>query len=247
MDAVDEIIDVHSHIYQYSREELEELTSYTPPFKIIGVGENLETSKVVIELADRYSGKIIPCVGLHPWNVDNSRELDGLLSLAISEQIDCIGEVGLDKKFVGGTFNKQAEVFTRFLEYAKENNSVLNIHAAGAWREVFDLLLKHDIGRAMFHWYTGPVDLVRDIEYAGYYISINAAIIIQEKSRKIASVIPDNIMLLESDGPYNYRGLRLSSKYILKAAEIVGKLKELDSREVIIRANQNARRLFKIL
>jgi len=246
LNDINEIIDVHSHVYQYSKDELKELTNPMSPFKIIGVGEDLETSRIVIELADKYSGKIIPCVGLHPWNIDSSYELDDVLSLAISEQVDCTGEVGLDKKFVEETFSRQMEVFIRFLEYAKENNTVLNIHAAGAWQEVFDLLLKYDISRAMFHWYTGPINLIKDIEYAGYYISINAAIIIQEKSRKIASRVPENIMLLESDGPYNYKGLRLNSKHILKAAKIIGDLKGMKPKEVVKKANENAKRLFNI-
>ncbi|MCE4614704.1 MAG: TatD family hydrolase [Desulfurococcales archaeon] len=246
LECINEIIDAHSHIYRYSKGELEELTKTESPYRIIGVGEDLETSRIIIELSDRYKDKLIPCIGLHPWNINGFHELDDILSLAISEQIDCIGEIGLDKKFVEETFTRQTQVFKRFLEYAKENNNVLNIHAAGAWKDVFELLIKNDIGRAMFHWYTGPINLIKDIEYAGYYVSINAAIIVQEKSRIIASSVPENIMLLESDGPYNYRGLRLNSKHILEAAEIVGKLKEMSAEEVIKRSNENARRLFKI-
>ena len=239
------IVDAHSHVYQYSREELEQLLSSTPSFIIVGVGEDLDTSKMVVELAEKYEGKIYPCVGVHPWNIDGGTgEVDDVLSLAMAEQVDCIGEVGLDKKFVIETFDKQVPVFTRFLEYAKENNMVLNIHAAGAWREVFDLLIKHDVSRALFHWYTGPIDLLKDIEYSGYYVSINAAIIIQEKSKRIAEKVPLNIMLLESDGPYNYRGLRLNSRYILEAAKIIGSLRGLTSDEVIRISNENAMSLF---
>ncbi|MEB3758016.1 MAG: TatD family hydrolase [Desulfurococcales archaeon] len=241
----DIVVDAHSHVYQYSREELEQLLSSKPSFLIVGVGEDFDTSKMVVELAEKYEGRIYPCVGVHPWNIDGGTgEVDDVLSLAMAEQVDCIGEVGLDKKFVIETFDKQVPVFTRFLEYAKENNMVLNIHAAGAWREVFDLLIKHDVSRALFHWYTGPIDLLKDIEYSGYYVSINAAIIIQEKSKRIAEKVPLNIMLLESDGPYNYRGLRLNSRYILEAAGIIGSLRGLTQDEVIRISNENAMSLF---
>ncbi len=243
---IDEVIDSHSHVYQYRKEELDEYFSKDTPYIAVGVGEDYETSVSVLELASQYPGKIIPCVGLHPWNMKQAGELEDILSLAVSEQVSCIGEVGLDKKFVEETYERQLEVFTRFLEFARENDVVLNLHAAGAWRDVFDLLIKYDVPKAVFHWYTGPIDLIKEIEYAGYYVSINAAILIQEKSKRTASATPMNIMLLESDGPYNYRGLRLNPSYIPRAAEIIGSLKNVDPVSVIHAANNNARLLFGI-
>jgi len=58
----------------------------------------------------------------------------------------------------------------------------LNIHAAGTWKEVLEYLIKYDINRALIHWYTGPIDLVKEIERLGYYISINPALKVGQKS-----------------------------------------------------------------
>lgn len=140
---------------------------------------------------------------------------------ALAGRASCIGEVGLDKKFVPQTFEKQLPVFRRMVEAAVERGLPLNIHSPGAWRDVYRVLRDYGVEKAVFHWYTGPLDLLREIVSAGYYVSVNAALKVQAKMRRVAREAPLESIVLESDGPYRYRGLELSPRMIPEAARLV--------------------------
>ncbi len=227
------MIDIHSHIHEFDNKELGALLNKAENIVIVGVGDDLESSKRVIELSRSYS-QIAPCVGLHPWSVKRSesiREAVLIVKLALENNIKCLGEVGLDTKFVPQTIELQREVFKVFLEAARDNGLFLNLHTAGTWEEVFNLLVRYDIDAANFHWYTGPKTLLKDIETHGYTISINPAVKIQKKHQEIVRVAPIEVMLTESDSPYEYRGLRLTPLMISDTIRIIANIKALGIEE----------------
>jgi TatD DNase family protein len=97
----------------------------------------------------------------------------------------------------------------------------------------------------LIHWYTGPLDLLETIRDLGYYISINPAVTIQKKHQEAAKTADRRFVLVESDGPYEYRGMRLTPPAILKTVE---KLAELwDAAEDYVRevVETNAKRLWR--
>ncbi|HDD56745.1 MAG TPA: hypothetical protein ENG18_01845 [Nitrososphaeria archaeon] len=100
-------------------------------------------------------------------------------------------------------------------------------------------MLKMDVRRALFHWYTGPIRLLKDIGEAGYYISINPAVKIQPKHRRILENAELEMIITESDGPYNYRGLKLKPTMISDLIEFISNIKDVDriSLEKIIERN----------
>lgn len=218
------LVDVHAHAYEYSEGELNEILR--EGVNLVSVGEDLDSSLRNIDLAERY-GAVMPCAGIHPWNVSKTsatvlRDLERVVSRS---NVVCIGEVGLDTKFFPETIDRQREFFVAQLRIGKEFSLPLNLHAAGAWGEVFDHLVKFDIDKALFHWYTGPMELLSKIEESGYYISINPSIRLQEKHRKIAEAASLDVILLESDGPYNYRGMRLTSLLLKETLSYLSSIK----------------------
>ncbi len=227
------IIDIHCHIHEFDEEELKASLNQAENIVIVGVGDDLESSKKVIELSKNYN-QIAPCIGLHPWSVkrkESIKEALLIVKLALKNNIKCLGEVGLDTKFVPQTIELQREVFKVFLEAARDHDMFLNLHTAGTWEEVFNLLVRYDIGAANFHWYTGPRTLLKDIEAHGYTISINPAVKIQKKHQEIVRVAPIEIMLTESDSPYEYRGLRLTPLMISETLRIIANIKALGVEE----------------
>jgi len=156
----------------------------------------------------------------------------------------CIGEVGLDRRFVPQTFDRQLEFFRTFVTWARDYDLPLNIHAPDAWRDVLELVRRSDVERVLIHWYTGPLNLLNEIRDYGYYISINAAIRIQEKSRLVAKEAPLDVILLESDGPYEYRGITLEPPMVRDAARIVAEIKGVKVEELWERIGENFSRLF---
>lgn len=205
-------IDMHNHGYEFKEEVL---LRFKNDYILVMVSEDLETSYITIDLSNKYSF-IKPCIGIHPWNVEKAsmNDLEKIIEIIEKENIECLGEIGLDKKFVAKTIDKQRMFFKKFLELAQEYDLLLNLHAAGTWREVLDLLIKYDINRAYFHWYTGPINLLDEIADKGYFIGANPAWKIQNKHKRILENVSLNIILTESDAPYRYRGLEMSPELI---------------------------------
>jgi len=229
------LVDAHCHAHAFSDAELREFSE----IRIIAVSEDLESSRRTIGLSKRFNN-IIPFVGIHPWSLESisEKELEEVLKILRLSGAMGIGEVGVDGR-IKRSIRRQVEVFKLFCEISAELDLPMNIHALDAWDQVFEIMLKMDVRRALFHWYTGPIKLLRDIGEAGYYISINPAVRIQPKHRRVLENAELDMIITESDGPYNYRGLRLKPTMISDLMEFISNVKGVDriSLEKIIERN----------
>lgn len=236
------IYDSHVHCY-----ELEgQLSSFVGKYVIACVAEDISSSEKVLRYSSEFEN-IVPCVGVHPWNISSagfSSIKQFFSDLLKREEVKCLGEVGLDKRFVPHTFDAQLEAFKFFVELAREYGLALNLHAANAWREVYEIVNRHDIEGAVFHWYTGPHDLLEEITGSGYYIGINPAWKIQRKHLAIAERAPLDKVLTESDAPYKYRELELSPAMIEETIELLAKIHKVSRAEVELGIERNFRELF---
>ena len=222
------LVDAHCHAYGFDEGELKEFSEIW----LVSVAEDLESSVQNVELSRKYS-HIFPFAGIHPWNVKDYDEesLHGIAELAWEGNIQGFGEIGLDKRY-GKMWERQLKLFERFCELACELNLPVNVHALGAWKEALDVLQKHSIKRALIHWYSGPPELLKEIEALGYYVSINPSVEIQPKHMRILERVSVDMILTESDGPYVYRGLYLKPTMIEKLVETIADVKELTVKEV---------------
>ncbi|NPA23764.1 MAG: TatD family hydrolase [Crenarchaeota archaeon] len=236
------IVDAHCHLHEFQDVTIEKIVR---EYTIIAVSDDYPSSIRTLELASKYSS-VVPCVGIHPWMVDkiDRDEVDKIRKIACEAM--CIGEVGLDTKFVPETIERQREIFHEMLKIAKELSLPVNLHCAGTWREVYDLVLKYDVDRANFHWYTGPLELLDEIVEKGFYVSINPAVKIQRKHQEVVRRLPLENMLLESDGPYEYRGIRMEPFLIRETIDMVSRIKSVDPSRVIEICRENAKRFLKI-
>jgi len=236
-------VDAHCHLYEFDNRDIEEFKNIL----IIAVSDDAKSSYKTIELAEEYSN-IIPAIGLHPWSlkeVNPKRELKEIRELVEKYDVKVLGEIGLDKKFVPETFSIQRMVFRELLGLAREYGLRVNLHAAGAWREVFNEVLLYDLDSVVFHWYTGPLDLLDEIVAQGYYISINPAIKVQEKHRRVLEYVKLDYILTESDGPYDYRGLKLTPKIIPDLLNIISTIKRVPENDIKWKVYENFRRYLK--
>ncbi len=241
------LMDAHCHLHEYGEDEIKSIMDLN--IYVVAVSDDYKSSIRTIEISRKY-GLVIPAVGLHPWNVDHNcknevANIEGLLS--VDKSIRILGEVGLDKKFKPYTIQLQDAVFRRFIEMAREKGLALNIHAANAWADVLDILYRNDISLAILHWYTGPLDLVKEIMDRGYYITVNQAITIQQKYRDIIRIAPLDIILVESDAPYRYRGLVFHPKEILGIYKYIAELKSMSLDEVEKSIVENSYRFLRAL
>ncbi len=242
------LLDAHCHLHEFDDYEIQSFEMLADKVAIVAVSDDAKSSKRTLELARKFR-HVIPCVGIHPWSVHEAgkEDVNEVEKLAGEPDVLCIGEVGLDKKFVPHTFQKQVEVFSKMLSLAKEYGLVVNVHAPDAWRDVLDMLLKYDIDKAIIHWYTGPLNLLEEIVSVGYFITVNPAVKIQRKHVRAVSNAPLTNLLPESDGPYVYRGLRLEPKMVREVIREVAKIKGVSEAAVESAFTTNLRRLFPII
>lgn len=101
------LYDAHTHLHEFLDSRIAE---FVKEIVVAAVSDDYPSSRRTIDLSGNYEN-IVPCVGIHPWNVDKVgldelRQVEKLLPEA-----KCIGEVGLDRRFVPQTFNRQVEFF----------------------------------------------------------------------------------------------------------------------------------------
>lgn len=160
-------------------------------------------------------------LGLHPLlAAKNICELS--LFSQFVDQTSYIGEIGLDFSKEGfSTKDEQIFVLRKLLEKLKGKKKIISVHSRKAERVLFDLLCEYDIQNVIFHWYSGPIDLIPSIISKGYYFSINEAMTISNNGRVIIEKIPRNRILTESDAPYN-------NKSDIKKAQINMQITEIE-------------------
>ncbi len=146
--------------------------------------------------------KIRLALGMHPLMAD-SHKIEFDLFLKNIDKTSYIGEVGLDFS-KEGIFTKdiQIDTFYKILKAVSGQKKILSIHSRKAEKEVLDLLINNNIQTAIFHWYSGGLNLIDTIAEAGYFFSINPAMVKSMSGRKIISKIPKNLILTETDGPF---------------------------------------------
>jgi len=200
------LIDAHSHVDRYSLVDEEalalalgeivehEILTISNSMDLPSYRHNLEISA----LCDL----VVPIFGVHPWNapeyVHCLTELDEYIA-----QSPMIGEIGLDHYFVEGAsaHADQRKVFEYFLSAARQQNKIVSLHTKGAEQEVLELLDRYDLQRVIVHWYSGPMDILRELVARGAYFSVGIELRYSDQARAIAAEIPDSQLLTETDNP----------------------------------------------
>ena len=142
-------------------------------------------------------------LGLHPLLASESIN-DLALFNSLLNQTSYVGEIGLDFSKEGiATKNTQIIVLKSLLESLRGKQKIISVHSRKAERVLFDLLCEYNIQNVIFHWYSGPVDLIPSIISKGYYFSINESMTRSKNGRAILEQIPRNRILTETDAPYN--------------------------------------------
>lgn len=144
-------------------------------------------------------------LGLHPLlAAENRKELT--LFKRLVDQTSYIGEIGLDFSTEGiATKNEQISVLWEVLATIKGKKKIVSVHSRNAEKELLDMLCEFEIKNVIFHWYSGPVDLIPAIIERGFYFSINESMCRSKNGQSIIGKISREKILTETDAPYNKR------------------------------------------
>jgi TatD DNase family protein len=269
------IIDTHAHLYELSDPSavLADCAA-SGVSDVVALGVDLSSNQkhvgILKALGTRHKaqdtgGTSVLCpsvhlaLGLHPGNITSPADTDACLAFMrenIKEAI-AIGETGLDfwYKWVRKDDEKkreQREVFDRHLALAKEFDLPVVIHSRGAWRECLEQTISSGVRRAEFHWYSGPVDVLKDLLDAGFLVSFTPALAYSPEHRKAAELAPPDRILIETDTPVAYAqvqgGDKIAStpKDVWRTLKLLSELKAVPEDELLQTVNANAKRFFDI-
>ena len=196
------LVDAHAHFDMYGDDldtalsEIEELSGPT-------LSNSLDPPSYErnLEIAER-SKLVVPLFGIHPWSapewVDRLDELGD-----VAARTPMLGELGLDHRFVedGSQYPAQDAVFDFLLSEARMRDRSVNLHTAGAEREVLAALDRHGIERMIVHWYSGPFDVLDALIERGTYFTMGFGVSHHEHVRDLAAAIPEDRLLTETDNP----------------------------------------------
>lgn len=251
-----ELIDTHAHLEEVKdlREAIRRAIKVGVT-AIIAVGSDYESNLWVIRESQKYETsklRIYPALGLHPWDLDTSRieETISLIEKNINN-IVALGEVGLDYWYKDARKSDsikevQREVFWRILNLARENDKPVSVHSRGAWIDCVDMTIETGVKRAVFHWFSGPLEALKKILDYGYYVSATPAAAYNKEHKKIIMKAPLENIVLETDSPVVYEGEAAEPAHITKALKAVAELKGESIEFVAEKTTENARKLFKI-
>ena len=242
-----QLIDTHAHL-----DEIKDIDGALRRAReagiraVIGLGSDLASNQRIMELCGRYPGYVFPSLGLHPWRLETD-DLEANFSLIERELPGCLalGEVGLDFA-IKTPKDRQAEVLGRLLEMATREKKPVLLHARRAWAEALDLLKTYDVRRAVFHWYSGPASVLKEILAGGYFISATPAAAYSEKHRQAIQMAPLNQLLLETDSPEVYQGVPSEPKDLLTVLTSVSELYGKEKEEIAGQTFMNAQGFFKL-
>jgi len=203
------LIDAHVHLDKYGDlldQALQEID--TEPIFTVATAMDLPSYLELQRIAER-SSLVLPTFGIHPRRaaeyVDRLTEIGRYI-----ETSPGIGEIGLDFHWVkdSATYPAQRKVLEYFIAAAREQKKFVNLHTKAGEKEILDLLERYDIKRAIIHWYSGPMDILRALIDYGCYFTIGVEVLYSDYIKAIARTIPDHLLLTETDNPGALRWLK---------------------------------------
>ena len=195
------MIDVHCHIDQFAK-----------PFEIAKKAEDKGIITIAVTSLPEHFKLGYPhlanfkhvriALGYHPMLAGN-KKFDENLFRSLAIKTSYIGEIGLDFS-EKDTSKRQMQLDTlqRIFNIIKDRPRFISLHSRRAEKSLFDLVNDNKLKKAVFHWYSGPLNLIDKLINAGHYFSINPAMIKSKNGQKIIERIPSDRVLTETDGPY---------------------------------------------
>lgn len=201
------MIDAHAHLEELHNLEVEfEKARLAGVIGIIAVGSDLASNKRVLEISRSHHGFVFAALGLHPWSLrEGFSQGVEFIEQSIDECV-ALGEVGIDY-WIKKDRRLQLAAFMEILDLAERHEKPLILHTRGAWRNAFELVSERRIKKAVFHWYSGPLDTLRELLDRGFYVSATPAVEYSEPHRQALKEVPLERLLLETDAPVVYKGL----------------------------------------
>jgi TatD DNase family protein len=141
-------------------------------------------------------------IGLHPAHLGETSPAIREAFLAQLAAARYVGEVGLDgNDRLRSTMPAQIAFLRSWLPRIRVGQFV-SLHSRNAAVEIRNELVQATTPPLVLHWFTGSVEIARDLLGAGHFFSFNPRMVTSASGRRIINVVPPDRALAESDAPY---------------------------------------------
>ncbi len=254
------IIDTHSHIYvddfDSDIEDVVERAKKIGVEKILLPNVDLDSIDSMLSISKRFPDICIPMMGLHPTSVNHAFEeqLNGMYTYLQKQDFCAVGEIGIDLYWDKTFLKEQIEAFKIQLQWAREFNLPIVIHAREAFAEIFKVLDNAEIENltGVFHSFSGGVEEATKImAYGGFKMGINGVVTFKNSDLdEVLTHVPIENIVLETDAPYltpvPFRGKRNEPSYLEYVIQKLVQVYNLSEEEICRITTSNAKALFNL-
>lgn len=193
--------------------------------------------------------------GTHPHRAHEEPDttVEQILALAAHPKCIAIGEAGLDYHYDKSPRDVAERVFRVHIDAARRSGLPLVIHSRDADDDMA-AILRDEMGKgafkALLHCFTSSRELAMTGLELGLYVSFSGVLTFRTSDalRAIATDIPFNRLLVETDAPYlapiPYRGKRNQPAYVTETAKVLAQVKGVEPQDIARITTANVLRLF---
>lgn len=217
---------------------------------------DVDTIEPLLDLVNKYPDNCLPMMGLHPGsvNADWQEQLNKMKPYFSSHKMVAVGEIGMDLYWDKTYLEEQKLAFRQQVEWAKELNLPVVIHAREAFDEIFEIVDEMIDERlsGVFHCFTGTIEQAYKImSYPNFMMGIGGVVTYKKAAMDLVlKEVPLEYIILETDAPYltpvPFRGKRNESSYLVHIADKLAEIYNLPLNKIAEITSENAKRLFKI-
>lgn len=251
-------IDTHTHLYadtfSQDRDVVVQKAIELGVTKMLLPNIDKDSIAGMLEMEQKYPLNCFPMMGLHPTSVEEDWEAQLALveKHLFARKFIAIGEIGIDLYWDEGYKTQQIEAFVKQIQWAKELNLPIVIHARNSFLEIFEVLDQQNDERlkGVFHCFSGTKEDVQKIQsYGGFLFGIGGVVTFKKSGLdEVVKHIPLDQLILETDSPYlapvPFRGKRNESGYIPLIADKISSIFEISIDKVAAYTTANAEKLF---
>jgi TatD DNase family protein len=239
------VIDTHAHLEEFpDPHAIVEEARRGGVTGIIAIGQDVASNHKTLEIAAQYPGFVFPAIGYHPWRLDPEKD-DETLDYLDRHLPDCIalGEVGLDYK-AKTKKSIQKALFVKLISLAGKHHKPIILHCRFSHKTAFEMVREAGLKRVVFHWFSGPAELIPSIASEGYYMSASPALLSNPYHVEVIRQVPLSNLLVETDAPVQYGDLKARPVHVQVTLEETARVKGIDPAEVADCTTRNARAVF---
>ncbi|MEM6903024.1 MAG: TatD family hydrolase [Pseudomonadota bacterium] len=255
------LVDSHCHL-DFPDFEADGLDAVLDRARAAGIGHflTISTRLTTLDKLAKISAAhkdVSQTIGIHPHHVAEQGvpSVERLVELAQSDNVIGIGESGLDYYYDKSPRDQQAESFRAHCRACVETDLPLIVHARDADEDVATILKEESQGgkfRGILHCFSSGRGLAEAGLELGFYISFSGILTFKrsDELRDIATDIPKDRLLVETDAPYlaptPYRGKRNEPAYVVETAKMLATVMEMEPEDLAAQTTNNFNRLFRL-